>query len=216
MACWPRVSRQQDVLRQYDLAQTGLQRKCGNEFGLTRSGGRCAPSPRSPMPSTINRSIAPAFRKDAAQPYDDRIIRFVKDGTAVNLWTVEGRITVPVVMGEHQQRLMRPTARAKSIRASCAASGTARRHLRHLRDRQDRKPPIGLSAWTSVSSRLPSIAMAPSTPASRCRARPGSDGATQARASEARQPQGGQTSPPQVGRQGGPVPQAHQPRDFEK
>jgi putative transposase len=46
------------------------------------------------------------FRKDAAQPYDDRIIRFVKDGSAVSLWTIEGRMTVPIVMGEHQRRLM--------------------------------------------------------------------------------------------------------------
>ena len=38
--------------------------------------------------------------------YDDRIIRFVKDGSAVSLWTIEGRIVVPIVMGEHQRRLM--------------------------------------------------------------------------------------------------------------
>lgn len=54
----------------------------------------------------VHRKVAPAFRRDAAQPYDDRIIRFIKDGSAVNLWTVEGRITVPIVMGEHQRRLM--------------------------------------------------------------------------------------------------------------
>jgi putative transposase len=54
----------------------------------------------------VNKKVAPVFRADAAQPYDDRIIRFVKDGTAVNLWTVEGRMAVPIVMGEHQKRLM--------------------------------------------------------------------------------------------------------------
>lgn len=54
----------------------------------------------------VNRMVAPTFRKDAAQPYDDRILRFVKDGSAVSLWTVEGRIVVPIVMGEHQRRLM--------------------------------------------------------------------------------------------------------------
>lgn len=46
------------------------------------------------------------FRTDAAQPYDDRIIRFVQDGAAVSIWTVEGRMVIPVVMGEHQKRLM--------------------------------------------------------------------------------------------------------------
>lgn len=54
----------------------------------------------------INKLGAPVFRKDAAQAYDDRIMRFVHDGSAVNLWTLEGRITVPVVMGDHQRRLM--------------------------------------------------------------------------------------------------------------
>lgn len=54
----------------------------------------------------INKAIVPAFRPDAAQPYDDRILRFVKDGQAVSLWTLEGRMIVPVVMGEHQRRLM--------------------------------------------------------------------------------------------------------------
>ena len=54
----------------------------------------------------MSRRTAPDFRKDAAQPYDDRIIRFVKDGRAVSLWAIEGRIIVPIVMGEHQHRLM--------------------------------------------------------------------------------------------------------------
>lgn len=54
----------------------------------------------------INRKIAPRFWCDAAQPYDDRILRFVRDGAAVNLWTLEGRVTIPVIMGEHQRRLM--------------------------------------------------------------------------------------------------------------
>jgi putative transposase len=54
----------------------------------------------------VNREVAPVFRPDAAQPYDDRIIRFVRDGSAVNLWTIAGRMAVPIVMGEHQRRLM--------------------------------------------------------------------------------------------------------------
>ena len=95
---------EKNVLRQYDLHKLAYS-EMRQRFGLTaqaavRSIAKVADAFK------INRSIAPAFRKDAAQPYDDRIIRFVKDGTAVNLWTVEGRITVPVVMGEHQQRLM--------------------------------------------------------------------------------------------------------------
>jgi putative transposase len=92
------------VFRQYDLhklAYTQLRA----EFGLTaqaavRSIAKVADAFK------VNRSAAPVFRPLAAQPYDDRILRFVNDGAAVSLWTVEGRIVVPVVMGEHQRRLM--------------------------------------------------------------------------------------------------------------
>ena len=39
-----------------------------------------------------NKDVAPVFRPDAAQPYDDRIMRSVQDGNAVSLWTL---ITTP-------------------------------------------------------------------------------------------------------------------------
>lgn len=48
----------------------------------------------------------PSFRPDAAQPYDDRIMRFVQDGNAVSLWILAGRVVIPVAMGEHQRRLL--------------------------------------------------------------------------------------------------------------
>lgn len=54
----------------------------------------------------VNKDVAPVFRPDAAQPYDDRILRFVKGGDAVSLWTLQGRLVLPVAMGEHQRRLM--------------------------------------------------------------------------------------------------------------
>jgi putative transposase len=54
----------------------------------------------------VNRKTAPIFRPDAAQPYDDRIIRFIEGGTAVSIWTIEGRIVVDLTMGKHQRRLM--------------------------------------------------------------------------------------------------------------
>jgi putative transposase len=92
------------TFRQYDLHKLAYA-DMRERFGLTaqaavRSIAKVADA------FMVNRKIAPVFRKDAAQPYDDRIIRFVKDGSAVSLWTIEGRITVPIVMGEHQQRLM--------------------------------------------------------------------------------------------------------------
>lgn len=54
----------------------------------------------------VRRETAPVFRPNAAQAYDDRILRFVRNGDAVSLWTLDGRIVVPVAMGEHQRRLM--------------------------------------------------------------------------------------------------------------
>jgi len=104
-ATWlARVGFENGVLRQYDLhklAYTDLR----EQFGLTaqaavRTIAKVADAFK------VNRKVAPVFRKDAAQPYDDRIIRFVKDGGSVSLWTIEGRMIVPVVMGDHQRRLM--------------------------------------------------------------------------------------------------------------
>lgn len=46
-----------------------------------------------------------AFRKHAAQPYDDRIISFKPDDV-VSIWTLDGRIKVKAVMGKHQRLLM--------------------------------------------------------------------------------------------------------------
>ncbi len=54
----------------------------------------------------VNHTVAPVFRPDAAQPYDERILRFVQDGAAVSLWTLEGRMVLPIVIGEHQKRLI--------------------------------------------------------------------------------------------------------------
>ena len=92
------------TFRQYDLHKLAYA-DMRSRFGLTaqaavRSIAKVADAFK------VNRTVAPSFRPDAAQPYDDRIIRFVKDGSAVSLWTIEGRMGVPIVMGEHQRRLM--------------------------------------------------------------------------------------------------------------
>jgi putative transposase len=92
------------TFRQYDLHKMGYA-DIRERFGLTaqaavRSISKVADAFK------VSCEAAPVFRADAAQPYDDRIIRFVRDGSAVSLWTIEGRIVVPIVMGEHQKRLM--------------------------------------------------------------------------------------------------------------
>lgn len=45
------------------------------------------------------------FRKLAAQPYDARLFRFCNDGT-VSLWTLTGRVKIPVVLSEGQRRML--------------------------------------------------------------------------------------------------------------
>lgn len=44
------------------------------------------------------------FRKHAAQPYDDRIIRLMSD--SVSLWTLDGRAVIPFVCGDRQRKLL--------------------------------------------------------------------------------------------------------------
>lgn len=53
----------------------------------------------------VDRKAAPRFRRYAAQPYDERIFRFLGDG-AVSLWTLDGRQRMRFVAGEHQKRLL--------------------------------------------------------------------------------------------------------------
>lgn len=90
------------AFRQFDLHKAAYA-ETRSKFGLTAQAAvRCIAKVADAY--KIDRKTQRFFRADAAQPYDDRIIRFTKDG-AVSLWTVDGRLTVPVVMGEHQRRL---------------------------------------------------------------------------------------------------------------
>ncbi len=102
VACraWPRatVIAQQWAVGKMDYAQIR------ERFGLTaqaavRSISKVADAFK------VSHDVAPGFRADAAQPYDG-ILRFVKDGSTVSLWTMEGRMVIPIVMGEHQRRLL--------------------------------------------------------------------------------------------------------------
>lgn len=48
-----------------------------------------------------DKSKRPKFRKHAAITYDARVLRFIGLGK-VNLWTIAGRLTIPIVMGRYQ------------------------------------------------------------------------------------------------------------------
>ena len=99
-----RVGRDSKTFRQFDLHKLAYS-ELRDRFELTAQAAvRCISKVADAF--KVNRDIAPVFRSDAAQPYDDRIIRFVTGGNAVSIWTLEGRIAVPIAMGEHQRRLM--------------------------------------------------------------------------------------------------------------
>jgi putative transposase len=53
----------------------------------------------------LDTKVRRAFRKHSAQPYDDRIFRFLND-SVVSIWTLGGRIKVDCVTGEHQRKLL--------------------------------------------------------------------------------------------------------------
>ena len=92
------------TFKQYDLHKLGYA-EIRERFGLTAQAAvRCIGKVADAY--KLDRETQRQFRPDAAQPYDVRIIRFVKDGSAVSIWTLEGRMVVPIVMGEHQKRLM--------------------------------------------------------------------------------------------------------------
>jgi IS605 OrfB family transposase len=91
-------------VRQYDLHKLAYA-TCKERFGLTAQAVvRCIAKVADAY-KVGPKDTTRCFRPLASQPYDDRILRFTKDGAA-NLWTVNGRITLAVAMGEHQRRLL--------------------------------------------------------------------------------------------------------------
>lgn len=91
------------VLRQYDLHKLAY-REVREKFGLTaqvavRTIAKVADA------YALDKDTQRRFRWDAAQPYDDRIFRFVGE-EKVNLWTLTGRMVLPFVCGERQRKLL--------------------------------------------------------------------------------------------------------------
>jgi putative transposase len=92
------------TFRQFALHKA-FYRDVRDRFGLTAQAAvRCIAKVADAF--KINKSVAPTFRPDAAQPYDERIIRFGKDCATVSIWTLEGRIHVALAIGEHQRALL--------------------------------------------------------------------------------------------------------------
>jgi IS605 OrfB family transposase len=93
--------------RKYDL-QNLLYRDIRDEFGLTAQAViRCLAKVGDVYATqkANGREGVARFRKHAAQPYDDRIFRFVADDR-VSIWTLEGRAKIPFVCGDRQRALL--------------------------------------------------------------------------------------------------------------
>jgi putative transposase len=92
-----------DTFRQFDLHKMGYV-WLRTEFGLTAQAAvRCIAKVADAF--KVGRETAPVFRDDAAQPYDDRIVSF-KGDNVLSIWTLDGRIKLNFVAGEHQLALL--------------------------------------------------------------------------------------------------------------
>ena len=92
-----------EVFRQYNLHKL-VYRDIRNDFGISAQMTiRCIAKVADAY--KLDRKTQRRFRKYAAQPYDDRILRFCSDDI-VSIWTLEGRIKVSTQLGDYQRRLL--------------------------------------------------------------------------------------------------------------
>lgn len=91
------------VFRQYDLHKA-CYAELRERFGLSAQVAvRCIAKVADAY--KLDTKKQRTFRKHAAQPYDDRILRFCADDI-VSLWLLDGRNKIVFVCGEHQRRLL--------------------------------------------------------------------------------------------------------------
>lgn len=93
--------------RQYALLKL-VYHQLREEFGLTAQAAiRCiakVADAYTTQKANARQGLV-KFRKHAAQPYDDRILRFVAADT-VSIWTLPGRMKIPFVCGERQRAVL--------------------------------------------------------------------------------------------------------------
>lgn len=90
------------AFRQFDL-QKLLYRETRETFGLTAQAA-IQSIKKVADAFKVSRGSPPRFRRFAAQPYDDRIVRI--SGAMISIWTLGGRIKLPFVCGERQRAAM--------------------------------------------------------------------------------------------------------------
>ncbi len=89
--------------RQFDLHKLAYA-EVRSMFGLTAQAAvRCVAKVADAY--KVGKDAQRTFRRHAAQPYDDRIIRFLS-GDAVSIWTLAGRQKIPFACGERQRALL--------------------------------------------------------------------------------------------------------------
>jgi putative transposase len=99
-----RMAYENGIKKQFDIHRL-VYRDLRDRFGLASQVAiRCIAKVANAY-KTGNRKACRTFGRFAAQPYDDRLLRFCNDGT-ISIWTVEGRIKVPFVCGERQRELL--------------------------------------------------------------------------------------------------------------
>jgi putative transposase len=91
------------TFRQYDL-QRAHYREIRERFGLTAQATvRCIKKVADAYKA--DQESGRTFGKHAAQPYDDRIFRFLS-GDQVSIWTLSGRMKLSYACGDHQRALL--------------------------------------------------------------------------------------------------------------
>ena len=113
--------------RQYDLHRLAYA-ELRSRFGLTAQAAiRCIAKVADAF--KVNREVAPRFRRDAAQPYDERILRFAADDTA-NLWTIAGRLE-DLLRGEREAARPARTPQGRGRPGPHPGQVVPDLHLRH-------------------------------------------------------------------------------------
>ena len=93
-----------DTFRQFDLHQL-VYRAVREQFELSSQVAvRCIAKVADAY--KLDKETPRTFRPLGAQPYDDRIFRFMSDDR-VSIWTLTGRIKIGFVCGEHQRQLLK-------------------------------------------------------------------------------------------------------------
>lgn len=92
--------------RQYDLHKLAYA-DMRARFGLSAQAAvRCISKVADSLKAG-DKKTRRTFHKHAAQPYDDRIFRFLPDQDAISIWTLTGRERVPFACGARQRELLK-------------------------------------------------------------------------------------------------------------